>query len=233
MNMNKLFFIVISLLAFSSCASEYKIEGNSSISSLDGKMLFVKVPHGDKMVDIDSAEVIHGMFKMSGTVDSSMFASLYMDDESIMPLVVEEGKILINIDNAKIIVSGTPLNDKFYKFVARKNSLDDRAFELGRAESRMIMNGVDPFIINREIMREQKKLVKEMNELTRNFIVSNYDNVLGPAVFIMICNNYDYPVITPFVKDILREAPVSFKRIPLIKEYISVANMNMLKINDR
>ena len=55
---------MVSLLAFTSCASEYKIEGSSSVSRLDGKMLFVKVPSGDRMLSIDSAEVIHGMFKM-------------------------------------------------------------------------------------------------------------------------------------------------------------------------
>ena len=58
MKMNKLFFSVISILAFTSCASEYKIEGSSSVSRLDGKMLFVKVPMGESMVNIDSSEVI-------------------------------------------------------------------------------------------------------------------------------------------------------------------------------
>ena len=33
------------------------------------------------MLSIDSAEVIHGMFKMEGITDSTSMASLYMDDE--------------------------------------------------------------------------------------------------------------------------------------------------------
>ena len=66
MSMNKLFFSVVSLLTLTSCASEYKIEGSSSVSRLDGKMLFIKVPDGDRMVKVDSAEVIHGIFKMEG-----------------------------------------------------------------------------------------------------------------------------------------------------------------------
>lgn len=105
---------MVSLLAFTSCASEYKIEGSSSVSRLDGKMLFVKVPSGDRMLSIDSAEVIHGMFKMEGITDSTSMASLYMDDESIMPFVIEKGKISISIDNARIVVTGTPLNDRLY-----------------------------------------------------------------------------------------------------------------------
>jgi len=150
--MNKLFFSVVSLLAFTSCASEYKIEGSSSVSRLDGKMLFVKVPSGDRMLSIDSAEVIHGMFKMEGITDSTSMASLYMDDESIMPFVIEKGKISISIDNARIVVTGTPLNDRLYDFVGKKTSLDDRAYELERQESRMIMDGKAPDEIQREIM---------------------------------------------------------------------------------
>ena len=144
MSMNKIFFSVVSLLALTSCASEYKIEGSSSVSRLDGKMLFIKVPDGDRMVKVDSAEVIHGIFKMEGVLDSSVIASLYMDDINIMPFVIEKGKIAINIDNARIVVSGTPLNDRLYDFVGKKTSLDDRAYELERKESRMIMDGKRP-----------------------------------------------------------------------------------------
>ena len=178
---------MVSLLAFTSCASEYKIEGSSSVSRLDGKMLFVKVPSGDRMLSIDSAEVIHGMFKMEGITDSTSMASLYMDDESIMPFVIEKGKISISIDNARIIVTGTPLNDRLYDFVGKKTSLDDRAYELERRESRMIMDGKAPDEIQREIMREREKLAAEMNALAKEFIQKNYDNVLGPGVFIMLC----------------------------------------------
>ncbi len=230
MNMNKLFFSVISLVAFCSCASEYKIEGNSSVSRLDGKMLFIKVPNGDNMINVDSAEVVHGMFKMEGIADSSVIASLYMDDESIMPFVIEKGKISISIDNARIMVSGTPLNDKLYEFVSKKNSIDDKAYELSRMESRMIMDGKDPQQINKEMILQQEKLIDDMNALTKSFIQSNYNNILGPAIFIMICNSYDYPVITPFIQEILENAPDCFKNEPLIKEYVSLANSNMERL---
>ena len=216
MSMNKLFFSVVSLLALTSCASEYKIEGSSSVSRLDGKMLFIKVPDGDRMVKVDSAEVIHGIFKMEGVLDSSVIASLYMDDINIMPFVIEKGKIAINIDNARIVVSGT--------------SLDDRAYELERKESRMIMDGKDPNEIHHVIMTEREKLAAEMNDLAKQFIKKNYDNVLGPGVFIMICSNFDYPVMTPMIEEIVKDAPDSFKNNPMVKEYITVARANMEKL---
>lgn len=228
--MNKLFFSVVSLLAFTSCASEYKIEGSSSVSRLDGKMLFVKVPSGDRMLNVDSAEVIHGVFRLEGIADSTVIASLYMDDESILPFVIEKGKIAININNARIIVSGTPLNDRLYDFVGKKTSLDDQAYELERKESRMIMDGKTPDEIQREITKEREKLAAEMNKLAKDFIQSNYDNVLGPGVFIMLCNNFPYPVVTPLIEEIIDGAPDSFKNNPLVKDYMSVARSNMEKL---
>ena len=218
---------MVSLLAFTSCASEYKIEGSSSVSRLDGKMLFVKVPSGDRMLSIDSAEVIHGMFKMEGITDSTSMASLYMDDESIMPFVIEKGKISISIDNARIVVTGTPLNDRLYDFVGKKTSLDDRAYELERQESRMIMDGKAPDEIQREITREREKLAAEMNALAKEFIQKNYDNVLGPGVFIMLCSNFPYPVMTPLIEEIIEEAPDRFKNNSLVKEYVTVSPSNI------
>ena len=228
--MNKLFFSVVSLLAFTSCASEYKIEGSSSVSRLDGKMLFIKVPSGDRMLNVDSAEVVHGIFKLEGIADSTVIASLYMDDESILPFVIEKGKIAINIDNARIIVSGTPLNDRLYDFVGKKTSLDDQAYELERKESRMIMDGKSSDQIQHEITREREKLAAEMNKLAKDFIQHNYNNVLGPGVFIMLCNNFPYPVVTPLIEEIIDGAPDSFKNNPLVKDYMSVARSNMEKL---
>ena len=230
MSVNKLFFSVMTLLAFASCASEYQIVGTSSVSRLDGKMLFVKVPQGDRMLSVDSAEVVHGIFKMEGIADSVTLASLYMGDESIMPFVIEGGKITIDINRAHIKVSGTPLNDRLYDFVAKKTSLDDRAYELERKESRMIMDGIAPDEIQHEITREREQLSEEMNALARTFIQENYDNVLGPGVFIILCNSFPYPVITPVIEEILNEATDRFKNDPMVESYVEAARANMEKM---
>lgn len=228
--MNKLVVLILSLFVFVSCASEYKIEGNSSVSRLDGKMLFVKVPQGDDLVNMDSAEVVHGLFSMKGIIDTAVIASLYMDEQSIMPFVVEKGNIDIKIENARIIVSGTPLNDRLYEFVGKKNSLDDRAYELERMESRMIMDGKSSEEIEAEMNKERDKLSEEMNTLAKKFIQENYENVLGPGVFIMLCNSFPYPVVTPVVDEIVNEAPESFQNHPMIKEYMMIARENMEKL---
>ncbi len=225
--MNKLFILCSSLLLLTSCASEYQIKGTSSVSRLDGKMLFVKVPVDETMVKVDSAEVIHGLFTMQGVVDSAMIASLYMDELSIMPLVIEKGHIQISIDNARSLVKGTPLNDRLYSFIQKKLSLDDRAYELERRESQMIMDGKSLEDIDIELTKERQKLSEELNTLAKSFILSNCDNILGPGVFRMICGGYDIPIVTPLIEDIMKEAPDNFKNHPMVKVYMEIAEQNL------
>ena len=231
MSIARTLYSVITVLFFTSCASEYNIHGNSSVSRLDGKMLFVKVPQDGEMINVDSAEVVHGLFKMQGEIDSAVIASLYMDEQSILPLVMESGNIRIQIDNGRLTVSGTPLNDILYDFVAQKNSLEDRAYEVERLESRMIMDGKPMEEVETEITREREKLSKEMDDLVKTFIQTNYENVLGPGIFLMLCNSFPYPLMTPLLEEIVGNAPESFKNHNLIKEYIEVARSNMERLN--
>ena len=53
--------------------------------------------------------------------------------------------------------------------------------------------------------------------------LDNYENVLGPEVFIMIGNSLPYPFLTPMMEDIVKEAPEVFKNNHLIKNYITLA----------
>lgn len=228
--MYKIYFFLFCAVVCISCGKKYKIEGVSSVSSLDGKMLFIKVPSGNKMVKVDSTEVIHGLFKVKGKVDSVRLASLFMDEESIMPFVLEEGDIEININSSGISIKGTPLNNAFNDFILKKNSLDDRAYEVERMESRMIMDGKDPEEIQREITRLRKEVNEDMDSLLETFIQANYENVLGPGVFIMLGNAMPYPFLTPLMENIVLEAPESFKNNPMVKEYVSVARSNMVKL---
>ena len=231
MRISRLFYPLISLLALTSCADEYRIEGTSSVLQLDGKMLFVKMLSGNQLVDVDSAEVVHGCFKMNGSVDSMMMGALYMDDQSIMPLVLEKGNIKIQITNTHAVVKGTPMNDKLYRFVDSRNDLDMRAYELERKESRMIMEGIPNELVEQQINRERNLLVSEMDSIAKQFIQTNYENVMGLGVFLMLGHTLPYPLLTPMMENILDEAPDSFKNNLAVKEFVEVARLNMDKLN--
>lgn len=214
---------LVSLLVFASCVDGYQINGISSVSKLDGKMLFIKVSNGKEMVKVDSAEVVHGFFQMNGKMDSVVVASLYMDEQNIMPFVLEEGNIQIQIDNTCIKASGTPLNNKLYEFVAQKNALEDRAYEVERMESRMIMDGKPIAEIEAEISKERASLTDDYDKLVKGFIQENYANVLGPAIFLMMSNGYASPRVTPLMEQILKEAPDSFRNHTMVKHLVEAS----------
>ena len=219
MNVRIIIVTLVSWLLLASCGNEYQVEGNSSVSRLDGKMLFMKVSNGKELIKVDSAEVIHGLFRMEGKIDSTVIASLYMDDQNIMPIVIEKGKIQIQIDNTLLVASGTPLNNKLYDFIARKNALEDRAYEVERMESRMIMYGKPFAEVEQEIAKERANLSDEYDKMVKDFVQENYENVLGPAIFQMMSNGYASRM-TPLMEQILKEAPESFKNHAMVRNLV-------------
>ena len=232
MSVKRILPLLLLLLLLASCTRKYKVEGSSSVTSLDGKMLFLKILKDGQWVSIDSAEVIHGLFSMKGRVDSVMMVTLYMNDEGIMPLVLEDGKIEVSISNTALTAKGTFLNDQLYDFIEKRNALELRIEELDRKEARMVLDGANLEDIHGELEREGKELVKEMNDYVKQFIMDNYENVLGPSVFMMMCSTLPYPIMTPQIKDIMRTAPLAFKENELVKDFLSKAKENMQLIEE-
>lgn len=230
--MNKVFPFLLLLFIFSSCGRKYKIEGSSSVTSLDGKMLFIKALQNGEWVTIDSAEVIHGLFSMKGEVDSVVMVTLYMDEESIMPLVLEKGDITILITNTELSAKGTPLNNALYEFIDKKNSKDVLIEELQHKEARMVMAGADLTDIHEQLNREGDSLVRDMNGFVQKFISDNYETVLGPSVFMMLCSSLPYPIITPQIEEIMKDAPYSFKNNKMVKEFTTKAKENLQLIQE-
>ena len=232
MSVNRILPLLLLLVFFTSCTRKYKVEGSSSVTSLDGKMLFLKTLRDGQWVTIDSAEVIHGLFSMKGRVDSVMMVTLYMDNEGIMPLVLEDGRIEVSISNTQLTAKGTFLNNQLYEFIEKRNALELQIEELDRKEARMVLDGANLEDVHRELEQEGENLVKEMNSYVKQFIVDNYENVLGPSVFMMMCSTLPYPIMTPQIEDVMRTAPLTFKQNKLVKDFLSKAKENMQLIEE-
>ena len=232
MNVNRILPLMLLLVLFASCSRKYKVEGVSSVTSLDGKMLYLKTLRDGQWIAIDSAEVVHGLFSTSGPSDSVMMVTLYMNDEAIMPLVLENGKIEVSISNSQLTAKGTPLNNVLYEFIEKRNSLELKIEELEKKEARMVLDGAALDDIHEQLTQEGEALVKEMNDYIKEFISTNYENVLGPSVFMMMCSTLPYPIMTPQIEDIIRTAPQTFKSSPLVREFLDKAKENMKLIEE-
>lgn len=231
-SLNNILLITLGLICLTSCSKGYRIEGKSSVTSLDGKMLYLKALQEGDWVVVDSAEMVHGWFKMKGPVDSVRMVTLYMNEEGLMPLVLENGKIKVNISNTQLVAEGTPLNELLYDFIDRRNEMERAINEAERKEARLVLDGVRLDDIHDQLQHEVDSMSQAMDDYVKNFITTNYENVLGSSIFMMMCSSLPYPIMTPTIEDILKTAPMAFKQNPLVKDYISKAKENMKLIEE-
>lgn len=229
--MKKVVFYFIALLTLTSCAKSFDIQGTSNISTLDGRKLYLKVLVNNEMKNLDSCDVVHGKFSFTGTVDTVRMATIFMEDESVMPVVLEAGNIVVKIDNTQQVVSGTPLNDKLFQFFNKFNQLKSQQADLIHQHDQAIMNGNDMNVVNQQLEATAQKLSQEEDQLVTSFVTENFDNVLGPGVFFMVTIGNRYPQLTPWIEDIMSKATENFKNDPYVKDYYKKAQENEAIMN--
>ncbi|MCH4147002.1 MAG: DUF4369 domain-containing protein [Prevotella sp.] len=224
--MNKFLYAFVTLLSLTSCASSFNIQGTSNISTLDGQKLYLKVLKNNEFKNLDSCDVVHGQFNFSGTVDTVRMANIFMGDESVVPLVLEGGDIVIKLDNTQQTVSGTPLNDKLFKFFNKYNQLKNQESELVHRHDQAIMNGRDMNAVNARLNAEADRLSQQEDQLITNFVTDNFDNALGPGVFFLVTIGNEYPMPDAWIEDIMSKATDKFKNDPYVKDYYEKAQEN-------
>lgn len=224
--MKKLLFALLTIFLLTSCGQTYDIQGSSNLSSLDGRMLYLKVLQDNDFKSIDSCDVVHGQFHFQGAFDTVRMANIFMDDEGILPLVLESGNISIKINNTQQTVSGTPLNDELFKFFSQYNQLKARQAELVHRHDQAIMDGQNMDVITEQLNREAAAISEEEDHLVTSFVTDNFDNVLGPGVFFMVTIGFQYPELTPWIEDIMSKATDKFKNDAYVKDYYQKAQEN-------
>lgn len=213
-----------------SCSEQYLVSGSSNVEGLEGRMLYLRVFKDSDMCAIDSSRVVHGKFKFRGIMDSVMMANVFLGDNSVMPVVLESGDVNLRIDENVQSSTGTPLNDSLTNFIQKKSQIDARMNELSRLELQMMMNGMDEDQIRIELESKARQLEVENDRLMTRFIRANYNNVLGPGVFMIMTSGFQYPILNPQIEEIISQAPPYFMNNPYVREYIKVAESNMEKL---
>ena len=229
--MNKIFYAFISLLALTSCANSYDITGTSNVSTLDGRVLYLKVLKDAEFKSVDSCDVVHGQFHFDGTLDSVRMANIFMDDEPVLPLVLESGAITVKLDDTQQVVSGSPLNDKLFGFFKKYQQLQNQQRELVHKHDQAIMNGSDMNVVTRQLTAEANRLAEQEDKLVTTFVTDNFDNVLGAGVFFLVTMGNQYPMLSPWIEDIMSKATDHFKNDAYVKDYYQKAQENQAIMN--
>ena len=219
--------MLVALLA--SCSSSYNITGTSLQSFYDGDMVYLRPLGMEDGKPVDSCKILHGGFKMSGAVDSVMCVRMFFGQSGDnIPIILEEGNIKVSALTNAMKVEGTPLNDKFYSFMTERDSLMFLLGELPRKESAMILEGYEHDEILRMLGEEEAELRMAVDKLETNFVMDNYDNVLGITYFLVLCDNaynqFGFATTTPQIDEIYSRAPEEFKKNKNVEEYMSRCN---------
>ena len=165
--MNKILYASLMVALLTSCASSYNVTGSSSLSALDGSKLYLKALKSGEVRNIDSCDVVHGEFHFAGLLDTVRVADLFMDEEVLLPVVLEEGDIQVKIGPAGPSVGGTPLNDSLYKFLDKHNQLINQMNELGHKQNQMILEGIDEDTIAVQLNAEAARITAEEDDLVK------------------------------------------------------------------
>ena len=231
--MKKFFgFFLLASLFLASCQKRPYIQGTTSISDLEGRMLYLKIYADGDLRDIDSTRIVHGKFQFTGDVDSTVMANLFLEDMSLMPIVIDENVLQVSLSENERQIKGSALNDSLLAFAERKSVLDEKLEEMPHRESQMIMDGYDHAEIVNMLNAEIDDLTRQRSEMVSRFIKDNMDNVLGPGVFMIVTSSLPFPVLTPEIEEILALAPPSFLANAYVQDYIKLAKENMEKMNE-
>lgn len=229
--MNRIFYAFIALMALASCANSYDISGTSNVSTLDGRMLYLKILENNDFKNVDSCDVVHGQFHFQGSVDSMKMANIFMDDDPVLPLVLESGSITVKLDDTQQVVSGTPMNDKLFGFFKKYQQIQNQLRELVHKHDQAIMNGSDMVAVNKHLNEESIRLSEQEDKLITSFVTDNFNNVLGPGVFFLVTMGNQYPMLSPWIEDIMSKATDYFKNDSYVKDYYKKAQENQEIMN--
>ena len=153
-------------------------------------------------------------------------ANIFMDDEPVLPLVLESGAITVKLDDTQQVVSGSPLNDKLFGFFKKYQQLQNQQRELVHKHDQAIMNGSDMNVVTRQLTAEANRLAEQEDKLVTTFVTDNFDNVLGAGVFFLVTMGNQYPMLTPWIEDIMSKATDHFKNDSYVKDYYQKAQEN-------
>lgn len=223
--MKNLYFLLLAALVATSC-TKYNISGSSDLNGVDGRMLYLKAIAEDKIQNIDSCDVVHGKFEFSGALDSIRVVMLCTENEGIMPVVLEDGKIEVTLNSGVQECKGTPLNDSLSLFNNRYRQIVMQLEDLTHQQNRAIMDGEDMDVVNAKLMQKQRELMMQEDRLISSFIAENFENCLGPYVFQLATEAYEYPVLAPWIEALMSKATDTFKNNRYVADYLEAAKHN-------
>lgn len=226
-------YILISLLTplLFSCSERYCIKGTTD-GFYNGEQAYIKVDSGGVWHIIDSCDILHGCFEISGDVDSPFLSSLFIGEEAIMPVIIERGNIVVELSMRDANVRGTHLNNRLARFIEEKESYERLIMDIERHETTLILDGKTAESAAAMVRDSLAAVGDSMNRFIEKSIREHYNTVLGPCIFQLLCSAMPYPFMTKQIESILADAPLGFKENDFVRRFVEAANENAQRMKN-
>ncbi|MDR1436494.1 MAG: AhpC/TSA family protein [Candidatus Symbiothrix sp.] len=213
---NVVLFICLAFLAIS-CSQEkktnYLIEGIVPGSAYNDHWVYLADYNRDE--PLDSAQVIDGKFSFSGLPDTTVLVRLDLDRELYSSVIREAGTIRVDLSDP-LKVGGTPLNEKFIKYLTEKDHIFNSFLE--QCE-RIEETHQDKPEMQAELLEKQEDLSRlQYEELNARYFSANKRNAIGGNIFI----DWTYSLSPETIDSLYAELDADVKHNPFIRELMDV-----------
>ncbi len=173
------------LLLLFSCSEKHEgfyIKGK--IDGLDEGMAVLQKRESNKFISIDSSGIKNGKFILQGKIDEPQMCYITIND-SLTPIRIMLENVTYslkaNINNLNVPnISGSKLQDKVNEYDMLVKPYEDRMDSI-YSYSRHIGKNGDPHLLD-SLNRMFKALEIRENEVSKQFVKNNSDNVIGPYI---------------------------------------------------
>ena len=182
--MKKITLLALFTLSIISCNNlkdnEFLISGTAN-GIENGKKVFVEIQDENGVIAKDTGVIENGKFELKGSTDNIDLGFIRIENEKInLPIILEEGKIKINIVKdslQKSTIEGTSNIDKFQKFNNESVAILEKVKKFEKENNPKMQKALtenDTVTVNK-IKKEYKNFQNDMNDYSKTFIKNNPD----------------------------------------------------------
>jgi len=215
---SKISMFILTALAASSCQDSYVIEGSTDVFGYEGSSLYLVYFEKGIANSIDSCMVNHGRFHMENALDEPRFVLLRKGRSTILPLILENGDIEIQIHPENVDVSGTTQNEKLYTFIHEKDLADRRYDDLNQRRNQILSQKPIDMAALTATRDSMRSAISDCERVILDFFNENWNEMAAQGVFTMLTWNVREGNIPPVISKLLNEAPEEFLQLPYVTE---------------
>lgn len=154
--------------------NSYIVEGKVSDPKANGQTIYIR-KYDDNMA-IDSTVIQNNRFLFKGTIDTAHFCRIDVSRQEYGNLIVEPGKIHVNMKNPKQPASGTPLNEEFSRLMQKEDSLYNALKEKRKELQAAYPNKKE---LMEQIKRYREQQQQEITQISEQVMALHNNDAIG------------------------------------------------------